>query len=70
MSKPSSYNLNPVDVIVSLDDAQALALAQFVKRITWSAMRECAVDDKETNDIAGALEELRVALRDKGYAPR
>lgn len=27
-----------------LDDKEALALAQFVKRLTWSDLRGCAVD--------------------------
>ncbi|WP_258866680.1 DUF7706 family protein [Citrobacter koseri] len=31
---------------LELDDKEALALAQFVKRLTWSDLRGCAVDDE------------------------
>lgn len=37
-----------VTVTTELTDSQAMALAQFVKRLTWSEMRDCAVDDDET----------------------
>lgn len=50
--------------------AKPLALAQFVKRVTWSAMRECAVDEAECYDIRAAVEILRRAVAKAGYAPR
>ncbi|EJE9730193.1 TPA: DUF7706 family protein [Salmonella enterica subsp. enterica serovar Muenchen] len=31
-----------------LTDSQTMAQAQFVKRLTWSEMRACAIDDDET----------------------
>lgn len=37
-----------VTVTTELTDSQAMALAQFVKRLTWSEMWACAVDDDET----------------------
>lgn len=54
----------------SLADAQALALAQFVKRVGWSEMRANAVDDDEAYLMRDALGELAKALRELGYAPR
>lgn len=59
-----------VQIAFDLPDHQAAALAQFVKRVGWSQMRECAVDDDETRDIRDALEQLRRGLAEIGYAPR
>lgn len=39
-----------------LDDKEALALAQFVKRLTWSDLRGCAVDDDEAYVIKDAVD--------------
>lgn len=50
--------------------AQALALAQFVKRVTWSEIRSCAVDDSEAYEIRDAIEELQRSLAEAGFAPR
>ncbi|HCX5516023.1 TPA: hypothetical protein OZU79_004907 [Escherichia coli] len=36
---------------LELDDKEALALAQFVKRLTWSDLRGCAVDDGVSLEI-------------------
>ncbi len=59
-----------VTIVFNLDDERALALAQFVKRLTWGDMRGCAVDDDEARDIRTAVAFLQDALRDAGYAPR
>lgn len=55
---------------VHLTDAQALALAQFLKRIGWSEMRGCAVDTFETYLIRDALDLVQKDLARAGYAPR
>jgi hypothetical protein len=47
-----------------------LALAQFVKRLTWADMRGCAVDDAEAYEIRAAVGKLQNALALAGYAPR
>ena len=60
----------PVIASVVLSDDQALALAQFVKRVTWSEMRACAVDDDEAYTIRDAIHQLDKALAEVGYAPR
>ena len=59
-----------VDVNVQLTDDQAMALAQFVKRVTWSDFRQCASDDDEAYLIGDAVHQVARALADKGYAPR
>lgn len=61
---------NQVTVTLTLGDAEALALAQFVKRLSWSGMRECAVDEAETYRIRAGIDQLQRALADVGYAPR
>ena len=55
---------------VILEPAQALALAQFVKRVGWQEIRQNAVDDDEAYVMRDALGELAKALREAGYAPR
>lgn len=59
-----------VRLSVHLTDAQALALAQFLKRIGWSEMRGCAVDTFETYLIRDALDLVQKDLARAGYAPR
>jgi hypothetical protein len=59
-----------VHIDVDLPPAEALALAQFVKRVTWSAMRECAVDEAECFEIRAAIDKVQRALADADYAPR
>lgn len=59
-----------VRVTFLLTDGQALALAQFCKRVGWTEMRGCAADEFETYLIREALGELQTELADKGYAPR
>ena len=62
----------PTDVTVSVEltDAQALALAQFVKRLTFAEARACAIDDDEAYRITDAVGRLQRALGEAGYAPR
>ncbi|MFC4518820.1 DUF7706 family protein [Cupriavidus pinatubonensis] len=57
-------------VTVVLNDKQALALAQFAKRVTWTDMRACAVDDQEAELIRAAVDQVARALADIGYDPR
>ena len=59
-----------VEVWMELEPAQALALAQFVKRVSWSEIRQNAVDDDEAYAMREALGFLAKALGESGYAPR
>lgn len=55
---------------VEISDAHAAALAQFLKRIGWTEIRACAVDDDEAHLIRAALAQLREELDNEGYSPR
>jgi len=62
--------LELVTVQLSLPPDQALALAQFVKRCTWGDFRTHSIDDAEAYRMRDAVDALRSALADAGYAPR
>ncbi len=59
-----------ISVTVELTDAQAWNLAQFLKRSTFSDYRSNAQDDDEAYAMIHAVDRVRVALADIGYAPR
>jgi len=61
---------NTVSVLTELSDAQALALAQLVKRVGWQEVRVNAVDDDEAYLMREALSALQKGLSESGYAPR
>ncbi|MBR8029918.1 hypothetical protein KDX27_39150 [Burkholderia cenocepacia] len=56
--------------LADLNDGEAWALAQFVKRVGWSEFRELAVDEAEAYEIRSAIEKLQGALAEAGLAPR
>lgn len=62
--------MTTVTVTTELTDSQAMALAQFVKRLTWSEIRDCAVDDDETWLMKDAIQALQKSLADAGFSPR
>jgi len=55
---------------IELTDNQALALAQFVKRVGWTEWRQNAVDDAEAYLMRDAFDQLARSLADGGYSPR
>ena len=55
---------------LQLDENETMALAQLVKRLSWSDLRGCAVRDEEAWVMKSAIEKLQQALREEGYAPR
>ena len=61
---------DPAKIQFELPGDEAWALAQFVKRVGWTEMRENAESEDETYLIRSALSQLADALRDQGYAPR
>lgn len=60
----------PVEIRVLLLPDQADALAEMTKRIGWAEMRGMSVDDGEAFAMRDAVERLRRALREGGFAPR
>jgi hypothetical protein len=52
----------PVCIDVELPAAEAMALAQFVKRVSWREIRSCVVDDAECHKIRAALDKVQRAL--------
>lgn len=59
-----------VTVQVQLTEDEALALAQFVKRVGWSEWRANAIDDAETRLMREAFDRLQAGLKEAGFAPR
>ncbi|QDL35706.1 DUF7706 family protein [Serratia liquefaciens] len=57
-------------VTTELTQSQALALAQFVKRLTWSEIQACAVDENETYEMRDAVNLLQKSLAEAGFSPR
>lgn len=53
-----------------LSEVEAVALAQLCKRITFTDLRSCAVDNDEAYVMRDAVVKLQEALRAAGYAPR
>lgn len=63
-------DLAGVRLSVLLSEAEALALAQFCKRLSFHAALEHAVDDNEARIIIDAVEGLRASLAASGFNPR
>jgi hypothetical protein len=59
-----------VRIDLELPAGEAMALAQFVKRVTWLEMRVCAVDEAACYKIRAAIDKVQRALADASYAPR
>ena len=53
-----------------LDDRQAEALAQVLKRIGFSDVRRLSQTESEAYDAQAALETIRAALAVHGFNPR
>ena len=67
---PDFPTITRVRVELELDEQDAEALAQFVKRVGWTEWRACAVDDAEAYGMRSACETLQRALGAAGFAPR
>ena len=57
-------------ITVELQGAEAAALSQFCKRLTWSEVLSCSEGIDEAHQIKHAIDKLQDALADEGYAPR
>jgi len=63
--------MNPMQpIVIELSDAEALAFAQFVKRVGLSDYRALAVDQDEAAMMLCAGEAIRKALAEAGWSPR
>ena len=57
-------------MVIDLPADEALALAQFLKRVGLDDYRPLAVDVDEAWTMLAAGDRVRTALADIGYAPR
>ena len=57
-------------ITVCLSEEHALALAQFVKRVGWGAIRAASVNDDECYLMIESLGQVRASLAEIGFAPR
>jgi hypothetical protein len=55
---------------ISLNEWESLLIAQFFKRTTFDAVRECAVDNDETYQMIAVIENVRKQLGEQGMSPR
>lgn len=59
-----------ITLTAELTDAEALALAQFMKRVGFSEWRQNAVDDDEAYLMRDGCDKIARALAEQGYSPR
>ena len=62
--------MKTVTITAELTTAEAMAFAQFLKRVSWREYRDNAVNDYETELMRDAGGKIREALSEQGYAPR
>ena len=59
-----------IQVSFEVSEVEALALAQFVKRVGFSDWRNNAVDDTEAYQMKDAFYKLQEGLADSEFSPR
>jgi len=59
-----------VQLAAELTDAEALALAQFMKRVGFQGWRQNAIEDDEAYLMRDGCVKIANALADVGYSPR
>jgi len=62
-------------ITITLNDksglnGEAWLFAQFLKRITYQGVADCAVDKAETESMLEIIEKIRSQLAKQGIAPR
>lgn len=55
---------------INATDRQIYAMAQVLKRMSWTDARKLSTTDDEAYDAQYALEQIREALAEQGYNPR
>ena len=63
-------NNEPITISVELTNSQALALAQFLKRVTFDDFRRRALNEDDAYEMQSAAKQVREALVQVGYEPR
>ena len=58
------------NLTMQLPDESVWALAQFLKRASFSDYRQLAQNEEEAYEMQFAAEKLREALAEKGISPR
>lgn len=61
---------NKITINVELSSNEAMALAQFFKRVSVSNYEELAADEPEAYKMQGAGIKVQRALADEGFNPR
>ena len=59
-----------MEIKFEIEENQAAALSQMLKRIGFSEIRKLSTSEEETYESQNALESVRKALADAGYNPR
>lgn len=59
-----------ITLTAELTDAEALALAQFMKRVGFTEWRQNAASDDEAYLMRDGCDKLAKALAEQGYNPR
>jgi len=59
-----------IRIEVELTEAEAQALAQYLKRYIWTDVRQSAVDDEEAYLMRDAFNNIQRSLADAGFSPR
>ena len=59
-----------VDVRAEMEEHEALALAQLLKRIGYQEIRANAVDDEEAETMIRAIYKAQKGLEEAGFSPR
>ena len=59
-----------VPIPLAINEFQALALAQFCKRVGWAEVRQNAIDDDEAHLMMRTLVALQMSLEKTGFSPR
>ena len=59
-----------MEIKFEIEENQAAALSQMLKRIGFSEIRKLSTSEEETYEAQNALESIRKALAEAGYNPR
>ena len=59
-----------MEIKFEIEENQAAALSQVLKRIGFNDIRKLSTSEEETYEAQNALESVRKALAEAGYNPR